>query len=112
MIPVSSVAALSQTRMRRVRVLGGLAFAIAISIALLVRIGLNDGGWPLFIPALGAAGVVVWPLRLMVIAAIVVTAAMLVLGLMTVGILYGFALTPLIFALAAFRVDSNISVPD
>ena len=43
----------------------------------------------------------------MVIVAIVVTAAILVLGLMTVGILYGVALTPLIFALAAFRVDTN-----
>ena len=93
--------------MQRVRLLGGLAFAIAISIALLVRIGLNDGGWPLFIPALGAAGVVVWPSRPMVIVAIVVTAAILVLGLMTLGILYGFALTPLIFALAAFRPDAD-----
>ena len=99
--------ALSQTKVQRVRLLGGLAFAIAISIALVVRIGLNDGGWPLFIPALGAAGVVVWPSRPMVIVAIVVTAAILVLGLMTVGILYGFVLTPLILALAAFRVDAN-----
>lgn len=98
--------ALSQTKVQRVRLLGGLAFAIATSIALVVRIGLNDGGWPLFIATLGAAGVVVWPSRPMVIVAIVVTAAMLVLGLMTVGILYGLALTPLIFALAAPRLRS------
>jgi hypothetical protein len=43
----------------------------------------------------------------MVIVAIVATAAILILGLMTVGILYGFALVPLIFALAACRGNSD-----
>jgi hypothetical protein len=43
----------------------------------------------------------------MVIVAIVATAAILILGLMTVGILYGLALAPLIFALAAFRTDAD-----
>ena len=41
------------------------------------------------------------------ILAIVATAAILILGLMTVGILYGFALAPLILALAAFRPDAD-----
>jgi hypothetical protein len=99
--------ALSHTKVQRVRLLGGLAFALATLVALAVRIGLNDGGWPLFVPAVGAAGVVVWPNRRMVIMAIVATAAILILGLMTVGILYGFALAPLIFALAAFRTDAD-----
>jgi hypothetical protein len=48
----------------------------------------------------------------MVIVAIVVTAAILVLGLMTVGILYGFALTPLIFALAAFKAGADQSTAE
>ena len=98
--------ALSHTRVQRVRLLGGLAFALATLVALAVRIGLNDGGWPLFVPAVGAAGVIVVPSRAMVIVAIVATAAILILGLMTVGILYGFALAPLILALAAFRTDA------
>ena len=98
---------LSHANMRRVRFLGGLAFATAMLIALAVRIGLNDGGWPLFVPAVGAAGVIFWPTRRMVLVAIVATAAILILGLMTVGILYGFALAPLIFALAAFRTDAE-----
>lgn len=91
----------------RVRLLGGLAFVVAMLVALAVRIGLNDGGWPLFVPALGAAFVIVWPIRPMVILAIVATAAILILGLMTVGILYGFALAPLFLALAAFRTDGD-----
>lgn len=103
--------ALSHTKVQRVRLLGGLAFAVATLVALAVRIGLNDGGWPLFVPALGAAGVIVWPIRPMVIVAIVVTAAILILGLMTVGILYGFALAPLIFALATFRTDGSGPIP-
>jgi hypothetical protein len=101
------VVALSRTKVQRVRLLGGLAFAFATLVALLVRIGLNDGGWPLFVPAVGAAGVVAWPSRSTVILAIVATAAILILGLMTVGILYGFALAPLILALAAFRTDAD-----
>jgi hypothetical protein len=101
------VVTFSHTKLQRVRLLGGLAFALAALVALAVRIGLNDGGWPLFVPAVGAAGVIVWPSRLTVIVAIVATAAILILGLMTVGILYGFALTPLIFALAAFRTDAD-----
>ncbi len=99
--------ALSGTRVQRVRRLGGIAFALAILIALAVRIGLNDGGWPLFVPAVGSAGVVVWPSRPAVIIAIVVTTAILILGSMTVGILYGFPLVPLIFALATFRTDAD-----
>jgi hypothetical protein len=99
--------ALSRAKLQRVRLLGGLAFALATFVALAVRIGLNDGGWPLFVPAVGAAGVIVWPSRRTVIVAIVATAAILILGLMTVGILYGFVLTPLIFALAAFRADAD-----
>jgi len=96
---------LSHTRARRVRLLGGLAFALATLVALAVRIGLNDGGWPLFVPAVGGAGVVIWPSRAAVILAIVATAAILILGLMTVGILYGFALAPLILALTTYRPD-------
>jgi hypothetical protein len=92
---------------QRVRRLGGLAFVLATLIALAVRIGLNDGGWPLFVPAVGAASVVIWPRRPAVIAAIVVTAGLLILGSMTVGILYGFPLVPLIFALATFRTDAD-----
>ncbi|HEV7387008.1 MAG TPA: hypothetical protein VGN73_00220 [Gemmatimonadaceae bacterium] len=99
--------ALSHTQLQRVRFLGGLAFAVATLVALAVRIGLNDGGWPLFVPAVGAAGVVIWPSRPTVILAIVATAAILILGLMTVGILYGFALAPLILALAVFRADAD-----
>jgi hypothetical protein len=101
------VVAVSHTKVQRVRLLGGLAFALATLVAFAVRIGLNDGGWPLFVPAVGAAGVVVWPSRPTVILAIVATAAILILGLMTVGILYGFALAPLILALAAFRTDAD-----
>jgi hypothetical protein len=100
----------SHTKAQRVRRLGGVAFALATFVALAVRIGLNDGGWPLFVPALGAAGLVVWPSRPMVIVAIVATAAILILGLMSVGILYGFALVPLIFALAAFRTDADQAI--
>ena len=98
---------LSHTKVQRVRLLGGLAFALATLVALGVRMGLNDGGWPLFVPAVGAAGVVIWPTRRTVILAIVATAAIMILGLMTVGILYGFALAPLILALTAFRPDAD-----
>lgn len=90
---------LSHAKARRVRLLGGIAFALAMLIALAVRTGLNDGGWPLFVPAAGAAGVILWPSRRTVIVAIAATAAVLVLGLMTVGILYGSVLVPLIVAL-------------
>jgi hypothetical protein len=102
-----TVVTLSHTKLQHVRLLGGLAFALATLVALAVRIGLNDGGWPLFVPAVGATGVVIWPSRPTVILAIVATAAILILGLMTVGILYGFALAPLILAFAAFRPDAD-----
>jgi len=97
----------AHAKAQRIRLLGGLAFALATLVALTVRIWLNDGGWPLFVPAVGAAGVVIWPSRPTVILAILATAAILILGLMTVGILYGFALAPLIIALAAFRPDAD-----
>ena len=98
--------ALLRAKLRRVRLLGGLAFALATLVALAVRVGLDDGGWPLFVPALAAVGVIGWPSRSLVILAIVATAAIMILGLMTVGILYGFALAPLILALATFKTDT------
>jgi ABC-type anion transport system duplicated permease subunit len=98
---------LSPHMTRRVRVLGALAFVLAITVALAVRVGLNDGGWPLFVPSLAAAGVIVWPIRAMVLAAIAATAAILLLGLMTVGIFYGCSLAALIFALAAFKPGAD-----
>lgn len=88
---------------RRVRVLATIAFLLAIGIALGVRLGLNDGGWPLFVPAVAAALVLAWPVRVMVVLAIATTASIVVLGIMTVGILYGFSLAALIFALAEFK---------
>jgi hypothetical protein len=98
---------LSHAKAQRVRLLGGVAFVLATLVALAVRVGLNDGGWPLFVPALGAAGVIVWPIRPIVVVAIVATAAILILGLMSVGILYGFSLSSLILALAALRTDAD-----
>jgi len=99
--------ALSHARTTHVRRLGGIAFVLATLIALAVRLGLNDGGWPLFVPAFVSAGVIAWPIRPMVIVAIVVTAGLLILGSMTVGLLYGFPLVPLIFALATFRTQPD-----
>jgi hypothetical protein len=88
---------------RRVRVLATIALLIALTSALGVRVGLNDGGWPLFVPAIAAAAVLVWPVRVIVSWAIAITAACVVLGLMSVGIFYGLSLAALIFALAEFR---------
>jgi hypothetical protein len=95
--------ATSRQVVRRVRVLASAAFVLAIVVAVAVRVGLDDGGWPLFVPAMGAAAVVVWPIRAVVWLAIAATAAIFVLGLMTVGILYGLSLALLIFALAPFK---------
>jgi hypothetical protein len=103
----SAVIALTHKKVERVRFLGALAFALATFVALSVRIGLNDGGWLLFVPALGAACVIVWPVWPILLVAILATAAILILGSMSVGILYGFALAPLIFALAEFRRDAG-----
>jgi hypothetical protein len=92
---------------RRVRVLATVAFVLATIIAFGVRLGLNDGGWPLFVPVIAAAAVLVWPVRPMVLLAIAATAAIVILGLMTVGIFYGFSLAALIFALAEFRARAD-----
>jgi ABC-type anion transport system duplicated permease subunit len=94
---------------RRVRVLATIAFVLAMGIALGIRLGLNDGGWPLFVPAIAAAGVLAWPVRVMLILAIAATTAIVVLGIMTVGILYGFSLAALIFALAEFKARADRS---
>jgi hypothetical protein len=83
------------------------AALLAVVVAWKARRQLTLPLMPRFVTALGAAGVVVWPSRPTVILAIVVTAAILILALMTVGILYGFALAPLILALAAFRTDAE-----
>lgn len=88
---------------RRVRVLASIAFLLAIGIGLGLRLGLNDGGWPLFVPAIAAAVVLAWPVRVMVFLAIAATTSIVVLGMMTVGILYGFSLAALILALAEFN---------
>ena len=96
---------------RRVRILATIAFLIAMTIAVGVRIGLNDGGWPLFVPAIAAAAVLVWPVPLTVLLAIAVTTAVVVLGIMTVGIFYGLSLAALIFALAEFRAGADRRSP-
>ena len=92
---------------RRVRVLATIAFVLAIGIALGVRLGLNDGGWALFVPAIAAAGVLAWPVRVMVLLAIAATTSIVVLGIMTAGILYGLSLAALVFALAEFKAGPD-----
>lgn len=92
---------------RRVRLLASLACILSLAAALLVLIGLRDGGWPLLLPAMGAASVIVWPNRSVLAVAILLNAAIMILGLMSVGILYGFSLAALIFALSALRVGGT-----
>ena len=85
------------------RVLASVACLLSLAIAVLVLVGLNDGGWPLLVPAIGAAAAIVWPVRGVLAVAILLNAAIMILGLMTVGILYGFSLAALIFGLGALR---------
>lgn len=97
------MSAVTPSTRRRVRLLASIACVLSLATAVLVLVGLNDGGWPLLVPALGAAAAIVWPVRSVVVVAIVLNAAIMILGLMTVGIFYGFSLAALIFALGALR---------
>jgi hypothetical protein len=92
---------------RRARLLVGIALALSRLLAIGVRVGLDDGGWPLFVPAAAAAIAFARLTMVTLLLAIVVTGAMLILGLWTVGIFYGFSLAALIFALAALRHDAR-----
>ncbi|HXG70513.1 MAG TPA: hypothetical protein VNJ04_07855 [Gemmatimonadaceae bacterium] len=96
----------------RVRLLAFLACVLSLSIAVFVTVGLQDGGWPLLVPAVGAAAVIVWPVRSVLAVAILLNAAIIILGLMTVGILYGFSLAALLFALAALRPANHQEPPN
>jgi hypothetical protein len=94
---------MARSTARKVRMLGALAFVLSLAVTLMVLLGLREGGWPLFVPVVAAASVVAWPTRPMVIVAVILNAAIVVLGLMTVGILYGFSLAALIHAFALLR---------
>jgi hypothetical protein len=88
---------------RRIRLAAAVALALALFVAFAVLVGLRDGGWPLLVPAVAAAAVLAWPKRAVVVLAILATAAIMLLGLMTVGIFFGASLAALILALAEFR---------
>jgi hypothetical protein len=88
---------------RLVRLFGTIAFVVSLTIALIVRVGINDGGWPLFVPPIAAAAVIVWPIRSVVVMAILVHAAIITLGILSVCIFYGVPLAALIFALFVLR---------
>ncbi len=64
----------------RARILTGAACFLAFTIAILVRVGLNDGGWPLFVPGLASAAAVLWPTRAVIGIAVACTAAIVVRG--------------------------------
>lgn len=91
----------SHRGLSKVRVLSGIGFILGLVVALGIRLGIDDGGWPLFVPPTAAAIAFARPTRGTLLLAIAATAGILVLGLMTFGILYGFSLAALILALTA-----------
>ena len=95
---------------RRVRLFAGIAFVLSFGLAILVRVGLNDGGWPLLIVPAGAAAVILWPTRSILAIAILLNALMMILAMFSIGLFYGFSLAALIFALAALRGGADRAV--
>ena len=90
----------SRSVLRRVRILGAVGALISLTFSLLIWIGLDDGGLYLVtITTLTGLLVAAWPYRPVVIAAVTMNTLVVIGGLMTAGILYGFSLAALIHAL-------------
>jgi hypothetical protein len=90
---------LTETAKLRAKALSGVAMGLAATVALVARFGLNDGGWMLIVPVIAAGAATIWPTRIVVALAMVVTATVVVLGLDNTGVLFGASVAALMLAL-------------
>ena len=100
----------------RARSLSAVATALSVAVVLAVFFGMNDRNWMLIVPVLAGAASTIWPVRTVVAIAMLVTAAVVVLGRDGSGVLFGASVVALMLALnnlqaAATRIGRGQRAP-
>ena len=78
---------------------GILATALSTAVAAAAWLGMNDGSWSLAVPVVDSAAAALRPTRVVVAIAMIVTAAVVVLGIDGSGVLFGASVVSLMLAL-------------
>jgi hypothetical protein len=90
---------ISDTARVRARSLSAIAAGLSAVIALAAWFGLNERGWELVLPVLASVVAAIWPTRIIVATSMIATAAIVVLGLESAGVLFGASVAALMLAL-------------
>lgn len=90
---------LTDSARSRAQALSILATALSTAVAVAAWLGMNDGSWSLGVPVIASAAAALRPTRVVVAIAMVVTAAVVVLGIDGSGVLFGASVVSLMLAL-------------
>ena len=98
---------ISETASRRARSLSAIGAALSAAIAVTLYFGLHDGGWMVFVPLVVATAATIWPTRVVVAIAMIVTSVIVVLGVQESGILFGATAALLMLALNSLQTAAT-----
>lgn len=90
---------LSETARRRARILCAIGAGLAIFVASLAWFGFDDGSWTLVVPVVVTIVAAIWPTRLVVAGAMLITSAVVIVGMEDSGVLFGASAVALMLAL-------------
>jgi hypothetical protein len=94
---------LTDSAKARARSLSAIAAGLAVAVAGLAWFGFDDGGWLLLVPVLATVAATIWPTRIVVGAAMIITAIIVVLGMDGSGVLFGASDAALMLAINSLQ---------
>jgi hypothetical protein len=98
---------LTDTTKTRARSLSGVSAGLSAAIFLAVYFGIGDHDTTLILPVLASMVAVLWPTRIVVGVAMLVTAAVFVLGFEDSGVLFGASVAMLMLALNTLQATAT-----
>ena len=98
---------ISETAATRARSLSAVAAGLSGVIAFTLYFALHDGGWMVFLPVVVSAAATIWPTRAVVGIAMLVTSAIVVIGIEGSGVLFGASAAVLMLALNSLQTAAT-----
>lgn len=98
---------ISETARTRARSLSAISLALSSAIAVTLYFLLHDGGLLVFVPVIASAAATMWPTRVVVGAAMVVTSLIVIMGIQGSGVLFGASAAVLMLALNSLQTAAT-----
>jgi len=98
---------ISENAAARARTLSAVAAGLSGVVGFTLYFVLHDGGWMVFLPVIAAAAATMWPTRVVVGIAMLVTSAILVIAIEGSGVLFGASAAVLMLALNSLQTAAT-----